>query len=70
MKLPFRLAPIGSRYQACGETFVIISTLGQGLVVQLVDNDYYLKEAHGRQSHCCWVDEYNGVTLDTEVELI
>jgi hypothetical protein len=70
MKLPFRLAPIGSRYQEGGETFVILRTSGQGLVVQLVGNDYYLKETHGRQSYCCWVDEYNGVTLDTEVELI
>lgn len=69
IRMKFKDAPIGARFHFIDENlpkevYVKIHDYERGLVVQWNGN------VKGRQSHCCWLDEENGIDFDTEIELI
>lgn len=64
MKIKFREVPIGGRINYCGKIWVVIENFGDGIVHQ------YTGEINKWQSICCFVDEEEGTTLDTEVDFI
>ena len=64
--MKFKNAPKGARFNFIGDeapkdVYVKIHAYDKGLVVKWNGN------VEGHQSHCCWVDEENGYTFDTEI---
>ncbi len=74
IKMKFKDAPVGARFRypdIKDKIFVKIhsypkgpSSDGNGLIVQWNGN------VQGHQSHCCFCDQEEGTTFDTEIELI
>ena len=65
VKMKFKDAPIGARFIINNDIYVKINHYDNGLVVKWDGN---IPTIH--QSHCCWLDEGNGIDFDTEIELI
>jgi hypothetical protein len=62
--MKFKDAPIGARFNFIGDDmpkdiYVKINDYDDGLVVKWDGN------IQGHQSHCCWLDEENGIDFDT-----
>lgn len=67
--MTFKDAPVGARFKFIEEgvsedIYVKINDHAEGLVVQWNGNK------KGYQSHCCWIDEENGYTFDTEILIL
>jgi len=67
--MKFKDAPIGARFNFIGDCmpkdiYVKINAYDDGLVVKWNGN------IQGHQSHCCWLDEENGIDFDTNILLI
>lgn len=64
MKTKFKDAALGSVYYVQKKhPYVILQTYGDGLVASVRDEPLF------RQSLCCFVDEEDGISLDTEIEI-
>lgn len=63
MMVKFKDAPLGSVFSIGHRNYTILETHGDGLIASV--------ECVGplRQSMCCFVDDNEGVTLDTEIEI-
>ena len=66
IKMKFKDAPIGARFNFIGENapkdiYVKINAHDDGLVVKWNGN------VEGYQSHCCWLDEESGYDFETEI---
>lgn len=62
--LKFKDVPIGGRIDYASRTWVVLENYGYGLL------RHYTGIGGEHNSVCCFVDEENGITLDTEVNFI
>lgn len=71
VKMTFKDAPVGARFEFCGKIWVKLNSYpkgilddGMGLIVQWKGN------VEGYQERCCWVDEEHGIDYNTIIELL
>ncbi|QAY01936.1 hypothetical protein VpaJT1_7 [Vibrio phage VpaJT_1] len=64
MKIPFKEVPYGGRIVVAGNVWVVLERYGDG---KLARESFTPGE---RQQLCCFVDDEEGITLDTEVEYL
>ena len=60
----FRNVPVGGRISEYGKVWVVIENYGDGLIVE------YTGEKTLTYTVCSFVDDNNGITLDSEVNFI
>lgn len=72
MKIPFKNMPLGGRFYAYGKVWVVLERHNRGLIAEefLDPNKKDILYTSLRQSICSFVDESEGITLESEVEFI
>ena len=72
MKIPFKNMPLGGRFFGYGKVWIVLETHGRGSIVEecLDPNKKDPLYTSFRQSICSFIDEHEGITLDSEVEFI
>lgn len=67
INLKFKDVPLGGRIKEYGKVWVVLKNFDRGLIVEYTGDT---ATANKHMSHCSFVDEGEGVTLETEVNFI